>query len=233
MSEMCKNNGEVSNVLVFLGYMDAPLLALKYIKRILANTTTKNYTVISMNHFMDEFREATGLEITYFADVLEKEDYEYMQDYANRVSENWYRHINLKNEEIGLRGTEIMKVLTLDMYIFVSTAVRNLHIILNIIASKKIDAVVLVSENKEDQLDAIAFCIRSSLGIKTHFMRVRRNSPKAFLLSMSKKIEQLVIDRITRLLDRVELIYLKHQRAYRGSILIDYKYAHIINGIGS
>jgi len=225
------SEGSGKKVLVFLGHLDDPLRALPLIRKHCANLPKKNCCIVSMNYSANDLENKAGHRINYFGRFLKKEDYEYMQDYALRVSENWHKILVPEKNVTEFKNVEIMKLSNLDTYTSLCTVIKNLHTVLNAIRETSPNKIIFISEKDKDCLDSISIFVNSKLGIKSRCIMLTNNNPGMIFKNLQKAIKRFVINLMSELVDMTQRIYLKIGKKYKNAVLMDYRFANVIKDI--
>ena len=225
MNKVSKNE---KKTLIFIGYMADPLLALGYLKN-----KSENFIVVSTNCFTSELEKMAGIKIKYSEDFLQKDDYEYMENYAAEISKTWHTYLPPRSGITSFKNIEIAKIMQMEIYMFLCTTVKNLHLILKIIAEVNPEEIVLLEKNKEDGLGGIAKFLRSVLSIKTHFVCIGGHNPVTTLRQSLRNAKQGFVNVAIEFLDMLERIYLKSGAKYRNAVLMDYRFSNIVKNISN
>ena len=187
--------------------------------------------IVSMNYFTDKREGLAGLNVSYFEDFLKKEDYEYMENYAVHLSENWHSYFPIEDNITHFKNIEMLKILKLEIYTLSCTAIRNLHVILNIIETAKPSEVILIGENEEDQLGQIPVFLNRALSINARYIKINTGSLHKFYYGLIRKIRRYSSNIISNALNKIGIICLLRNKKYRNSVLTDFRLAHIIKDI--
>ena len=91
-----KNKKKITKKLIFLGYMDDPLKANKYIKKLFKTSSHENNIILSINRCKEMLEKSLKIKINYMEDYLHQNDYKHLNDYVFSMSENWFKWLPAK-----------------------------------------------------------------------------------------------------------------------------------------
>ena len=219
------------NKLIFLSYADDMTKITQYLKKLISDLSDNNYVVVSMNRFANGFEKITGLKVFYYEEFLKKEDYEYAENYAFMVSKNWHEWIPSKSGITKTYGVEVVKILKLDMYVFLCTILKNLHVVLNIVKEINPEEIIFVEGKENYGLRNISILLSTNLNIKNQYLKIADPIRYKTFNILKHRIKQIIPSIFSEFLSIFLRFCLLRNSHYKNTVIMDYRFPDIIKDI--
>lgn len=205
--------------IIFLDYFEDPQKAVPKIRKILSRLGPGT-VIVSSNADMRPFAAFSDIKMVYFDELLDSQDYVFMDQYIFRLAENWYKWLPKIEGVTRYKQIDFGEIAEEKAQRIFTTVIKNLEIILKINGRFKPGRIVFMGEKAA--FNNLGRFIKEELKIPVSFVAV--NGEKAgFLSRISIKSRSILVELILSLVDEALRRFALFAEKDRRGIFIDFR----------